>query len=355
TIPFALAITLAGAQTTNQSQIRHVETSLNHLTVLEFGEPVTTLAVADPDSFMVERHDDKVFVMPLREKVSTNLFVWTASRQLSYELDPAGQLAAMDVLIRNEPPVDPHTSLRASAETTDEEIRKIASLVLTQTMMGVQDIARDPAKPAKDRIQIDLEQVYRSKDQLYIRYSVTNQTRSPFRLTTPDVSAPLPTQQPISLLSLRNHQLSPQTFGAFKAKTGPSLAVVQADSVTRDLAPGQKTTGVVSIGSSQGNPPALSTELRGRPGPAAYGRGRPVAMDAQNHVSPEEVHAALRSIYRDDPESNLQQALLRSLADDLKPVDGKGRWKPSPLVILVSALVCALMGVFFYFTLGGHR
>ncbi|MGC1360748.1 MAG: hypothetical protein WA419_05325 [Silvibacterium sp.] len=78
-------------------------------------------------------------------------------------------------------------------------------------------------------------------------------------------------------------------------------------------------------------------------------------MDAQNHVSPEEVHAALRSIYRDDPESNLQQALLRSLADDLKPVDGKGRWKPSPLVILVSALVCALMGVFFYFTLGGHR
>ncbi|MGC1362926.1 MAG: TrbG/VirB9 family P-type conjugative transfer protein, partial [Silvibacterium sp.] len=199
TIPFALAITLAGAQTTNQSQIRHVETSLNHLTVLEFGEPVTTLAVADPDSFMVERHDDKVFVMPLREKVSTNLFVWTASRQLSYELDPAGQLAAMDVLIRNEPPVDPHTSLRASAETTDEEIRKIASLVLTQTMMGVQDIARDPAKPAKDRIQIDLEQVYRSKDQLYIRYSVTNQTRSPFRLTTPDVSAPLPTQQPISL------------------------------------------------------------------------------------------------------------------------------------------------------------
>ncbi|MGC1360747.1 MAG: hypothetical protein WA826_06205, partial [Silvibacterium sp.] len=60
-----------------------------------------------------------------------------------------------------------------------------------------------------------------------------------------------------SLLSLRNHQLSPQTFGAFKAKTGPSLAVVQADSVTRDLAPGQKTTGVVSIGSSQGNPPQL--------------------------------------------------------------------------------------------------
>jgi type IV secretory pathway VirB9-like protein len=90
--------------------VRHVETSLNHLTVLEFGEPITTLAVGDLDSFKVEHHDDKVFVMPLREKVATNLFVWTASRQLSYELDPAGQLATMDVVVRNDPPADPHVA-----------------------------------------------------------------------------------------------------------------------------------------------------------------------------------------------------------------------------------------------------
>ena len=38
TISLALAVAAAGAQTTTQSQIRHVETSLNHLTVLEFGE-----------------------------------------------------------------------------------------------------------------------------------------------------------------------------------------------------------------------------------------------------------------------------------------------------------------------------
>lgn len=100
TIPFALAVAAAGAQTTNQNQIRHLQTSLNHLTVLEFDEPVSTLAVADPDSFEVERHDDKVFVKPVREGVATNLFVWTASRQLSFELDPAGQLAKMDVLKR---------------------------------------------------------------------------------------------------------------------------------------------------------------------------------------------------------------------------------------------------------------
>ena len=63
------SVAAAGAQTTSQSQIRHIETSLNHLTVLEFGESVTTLAIADPDSFQVERHDDKVFVKPLRQGV----------------------------------------------------------------------------------------------------------------------------------------------------------------------------------------------------------------------------------------------------------------------------------------------
>jgi hypothetical protein len=78
-------------------------------------------------------------------------------------------------------------------------------------------------------------------------------------------------------------------------------------------------------------------------------------MDAQGHVSPEEVRAALIAIYRGDPESNLQKALLRVLADDLKPVDEKGRWKPSPLLLLVALLLCALVGVFFYFTLGAHR
>lgn len=69
---------------------------------------------------------------------------------------------------------------------------------------------------------------------------------------------------------------------------------------------------------------------------------------------PEEIRLALLSIYRGDTESNLQQALLRLLADELKPVDEKGRWKPSPLLILVALLVCALIGIFLYFTLGGR-
>jgi hypothetical protein len=77
-------------------------------------------------------------------------------------------------------------------------------------------------------------------------------------------------------------------------------------------------------------------------------------MDAQGYISAEEVRQALRQIYRSDAESNLQKALLESLSDELRPVDEKGRWKPSPLLVLTVVLLCALVGIFVYFSAGGH-
>jgi hypothetical protein len=106
-------------------------------------------------------------------------------------------------------------------------------------------------------VQVDLEQVYRAKDRMYIRYSVSNQTKAPFRVTTPDVCLPVPTEKPISLVSLRNHQITSGAFTAFKAKQVSDIDVMQAESGTRDLAPGEKTTGVISIGSSTGNAPQI--------------------------------------------------------------------------------------------------
>lgn len=259
-IPLAFLAAATVAQTITQNQIQHVATSLNHLTVLEFGEPVTTLAVGNADDFQIERHGDKVFLKPLRDGVSTNLFVWTATREISYELDPAGQLATMDVLIRTEPA----PNSRVSAEPSDEEIRKIASLVLAQAMMGVEDIAREPAKPSAGRVEVDLDEVYRTRDQLFIRYSIANLTQSPFRVTAPEVSAPLPTERPVSLVSLRDHQLAPKTFSAFKAKQSKSVPVLRAECASCDLAPGEKTAGVISFQRPVADAPALYEFTFGR-------------------------------------------------------------------------------------------
>ena len=77
-------------------------------------------------------------------------------------------------------------------------------------------------------------------------------------------------------------------------------------------------------------------------------------MDTQGNISPDEVRQALGQIYRSDPETNLQSSLLESLSDELKPIDEKDRWKPSPLLILTLVLLCALLGVFVYFSVGGR-
>jgi hypothetical protein len=77
-------------------------------------------------------------------------------------------------------------------------------------------------------------------------------------------------------------------------------------------------------------------------------------MDAQGYISPDEVSQALRQIYRGDAETSLQSSLLESLSDELKPIDEKGRWKPSPLLMITLVLLCALLGVFVYFSIGGR-
>ena len=58
-------------------------------------------------------------------------------------------------------------------------------------------------------------------------------------------------------------------------------------------------------------------------------------MDAQGYISPEEVRQALRQIYSQRCRNRIcRSSLLESFSDELKPIDEKGRWKPSPLLIL---------------------
>ena len=75
-------------------------------------------------------------------------------------------------------------------------------------------------------------------------------------------------------------------------------------------------------------------------------------MEPAGYVTPEEVRLALQKVHSEGIETNPEKALRHALTDDLKPVDEQGRWKPSSLVILVGFLICALLGVFLYFSLG---
>src|SRR6516225_8202108 len=85
------------------TEVVYVATALDHLTVLEFGEPVTMAAAGSP-SFQIERHEDKVFIKPLKDGVSTDLFVWTASRRFTYELEAPGEVKDMNFAVDSRMP-----------------------------------------------------------------------------------------------------------------------------------------------------------------------------------------------------------------------------------------------------------
>ena len=85
-------------ETSDRTRIVHLKTALNHLTVIEVGEPVVQVAAGSP-AFKVEWRENKVFVQPTEADAATNLFIWTANQRLNYELEPAGSVANMDFAV----------------------------------------------------------------------------------------------------------------------------------------------------------------------------------------------------------------------------------------------------------------
>lgn len=247
---FALA---AKAQNINFSDVQHIHTALNHLTVIDLGEPIQFIAAADPDSFQIERAGDKVLLQPLKEGASTNLILWTASRQVSYELDAPGDIQKMNVLVRNLP-----SSVRSASVANIEKDRQIADAATTEAMLGAQDIVADQlAKNSSNPVTASVVRVLRTHEGTYLQYEVINHSAASFRVTTPTVTQLTPTETPVSLLALRNHQLTSQTLGSFKAKPNSVPVTVTGMAQQPDVQPGSSTSGYVLIRPVNGTSPEI--------------------------------------------------------------------------------------------------
>ena len=111
TIVFTIAIALAAnaqrieTEKSDSHKVIRVETAPNHLSVIELAEPVIEVA-AGSSSYKIEWRGNKVFVQPLDPEATTNLFIWTASGRLSYELVPAPSVAGD--AFRHRPGTQPH-------------------------------------------------------------------------------------------------------------------------------------------------------------------------------------------------------------------------------------------------------
>jgi hypothetical protein len=250
----ALFAFTAKAQNINFQDLPHIHTALHHLTVIDLGEPIQFIAAADPESFQIERAGDKVLLQPLKESATTNLILWTASRQVSYELDAPGDVAKMNVLVRNPP-----ASVRAAVDQPSAKERQlIAVAATTQAMLDAQDIvAAQPVKLSTTEVLVSILHVLHTGEGTYLQFQIVNHSTTPFRVTTPSITRLSPSQTPVSLLALRNHELSPQTLSGFKAKPDGTATKVAGESAQTDVLPGASTTGYVLVQGDSGTAPEI--------------------------------------------------------------------------------------------------
>lgn len=236
----AMADELKAPQTAT-SEVVHVATALDHLTVLEFGEPVT-MAAAGSQAFQIERHEDKVFIKPLKAGASTDLFVWTGSRRFAYELESPGEVTHMNFAVENRPPM-PTKPATNPAQALDE----IADMMLTRAFLSSERIDSSLIKDAKDGVTIRVEHIYQSRNTVYIHYAISNRGRKAYRVPTPTVEQLSPAQPGISVAALRGVQLNRSMAEKLGHARPVALPVAHSELQNTDLGSGEETQGVIAI------------------------------------------------------------------------------------------------------------
>jgi len=235
----------------------HVATALNHLTVLEFHEPVT-MAAAGSSDFQIEREANKVFVKPVKSGASTDLFVWTASRRFAYELEITQEVKEMSFAIDTAQPPAPPVPKPVMETDTDQ----FADVVLTRALMGAEEIKQRSARKAKSQVSVRVERVFRTKSTIYIHYTIENNSDLSYRVNTPQVFELQTDDSPIPLANLAHTQLDRVMLGELGGTKELALPVAHAETEADDLHPRETTQGVVCIRQDLKSPAVVQLVFR---------------------------------------------------------------------------------------------
>lgn len=224
-------------ETNDASQIVHLKTALNHLTVIELREPVIQVATGS-QSFKVEWRENKVFVQPTEADASTNLFIWTASQRLNYELEPAGAVASMDFAVDQIPL---QVAQPKPASVTPPQPSP------TEVLLAGKPVRLESAKPSRKPVEVVIRDLYEGDGRVLVRYAVRNRGTHVYDVTTPKVYALTGARYPQSLYSLVGSQLGDQEAARLTTKQETAVPVLEGHVQSSHLAPGQESLGIVAV------------------------------------------------------------------------------------------------------------
>lgn len=242
-------------QTPPVPSVTHVATALNHLTVLEFHEPVT-LAAAGSSDFQIERQENKVFVKPMKAGVSTDLFVWTASRRFAYELETTAEVKTMNFAIDNSP-------AQAAQPVASAPTDQLADMMLTRAFLGAIEITPVEARAPKSQVNVRVLQVFRTRTSVYVHYTIENNSKRDYRVSTPEARELHSDHPTIFLPGLVRRQLDQHLVEKLRNPQSSSLPIAHAECAAESLAPGQVTQGVIAIRQDLHSPSVVELVFKG--------------------------------------------------------------------------------------------
>jgi hypothetical protein len=231
-------------ETPARDRVVRVQTALNHLTVIEVAEPVTTVAVGSPQAFKVERRENKVFIQPLQEGAATNLFIWTATTRLNYELVPAiSDAGQMDFAIdyqqpKREAELQPAPAAEPTAQSAVPE-----DMLLHSAPVKLVGFPRSK----QPQVDITIRDVYRTENQVFIRYAIENRSKTPYRPSTPHVVSLRSPHCDRSLVSLANSQLGDEFLAHLRSDGTVTMPVLHAETPSETILPGANEIGLIAI------------------------------------------------------------------------------------------------------------
>jgi len=228
-------------QAPGAAAITHVETALNHLTVIELSEPVMSVATGS-QGFKVEWRENKVFIEPSEPNVSTNLFIWTKSGRLNYELEPAGEVTQMDFAI-DQPPAP-----KAVSRTPVVKADPPSPPVVSESVFPKGTPVRTKTyKAGRNRVQVMFKDIFNQDGRLYIRYVVDNSTKHVYDLRPPQVFMVESPRGPKTLLEQHNLQLTDSEAGKIVGARQVPLELLLQESQSAQVQPGEETVGVIEV------------------------------------------------------------------------------------------------------------
>ena len=241
-------------QKPDRNKITRLGTTQNHLSVIELGEPVTQVA-AGSSSFKIEWHENKVFIQPLEPDATTNLFIWTASGRLSYELVPSS-VEQMHFAIDQDPVIVQAKKEEPVEQAPVVQQPKIPAAMLMESM----PVKLVGSSRNHQKVEIVLQDVYQKDGRVYLRYAIVNGSRTVYLPAAPEVFTLNSPRAPQSLIPLANSQLAGDY--QLKWKDEARVPVVHTELQAPVVRPGQTVHGVIAFDLPTASEPGVRTVFK---------------------------------------------------------------------------------------------